>query len=104
MRKEFVKDNGTMTIIGNGHDIEIISGYELTEKEKDWWSDLIDTEDSSFFRYKGHCYFMGDFIQAAVAFQEYGNYDGYSSDSFFSGILIKLDDTYESLKAYTYIC
>ena len=30
-------------------------------------------------------------------------FDGQLSDSFFSGILIKFDDTCESIKAYTYI-
>ena len=104
MRKEFVNDNGTMTIIGNGHDIPLLDGCELTEKERNWWSDLINVDESTFFRYKGHCYFMGDFIQARRQFNEYGEYDGYMSDCFFSGILIKVSEGYETIKAYTYIC
>ena len=82
-------------IITNGHLRDIIYGWELTEKEReefDWIdsSDTLSWDDVEFFRYKGELYCLSDFMRLDrhpdSAFRAW---DGYQSDSFFSGILVK---------------
>jgi len=92
----------------------VIDAYELTHEERkefdylDW--DAIDKgEDSAqFFRYKGELYDIGEFCRvvapnatrchptecAEPAFQ---GWSGYQSDSYFSGLLIRWADDFESV-------
>ena len=82
-----------LKIISNHHKREILYWNELLDKEKlefDWIIDNNDDPfDFSFFRYKDNVYCLSDFmrIDKYAPFPNYWN--GYSSDSFFSGILIK---------------
>lgn len=99
------RDNGSIKIYGNGHDISIISGFELTDKERKEF-DYYDNEsldNVSFFRYRGNVYDMSEFERLDKNNPFYGKFDGHISDSFFSGVLVKLSDDNETLKAYTYI-
>ena len=47
-------------------------------------------DESEFFKYQGDWYCVGDFIRVVAAPHEhlYG-WDGYSSDSYFSGVVMK---------------
>ena len=65
-----------------------IGGDELTSAElKDFdWMDEETRLNELFFRYLGHCYSMSEFMRSPIP-----GWDGYLSDSFFSGILIKVD-------------
>ena len=81
-----------LEVVTNWHKRDLIYGFELTENERqefDYYNDD-EIQDQTFFRYKGELYDLGEFMRidknAPSAFQ---NFDGYSSDSFFSGILVK---------------
>ena len=80
-----------LKIITNHHKRDIIYWYELTDKEKlefDWIEDNGHNPDEfMFFRYKGNVYCLSDFMLCNDHFP--GNWDGYSNDTYFSGILIK---------------
>lgn len=87
---KIVKDG--LTIIGNNHLIPL-------EYKKPEWS----KEEELSFKYKGEIYFLSEFMRT----ENNGNlkeYDGYFSDSYFSGILIKLieENTEYSVKVYRY--
>jgi hypothetical protein len=102
-------ENG-VEIIGNHHHREAVYGYELTEKEAVEF-DYIPAESfdtNQFIRYKGEVIDLYDLCPtngspwAAGIPSWLRQYDGYISDSFFSGILVKwIDD--EHLQIYTYI-
>lgn len=109
--RTIVQENGTMRIFGNNHKIPFVYSYELTEKELkefDYYENN-EIQDVTFFRYRGNVYDLGEFqiIPSGMFPKEF---DGYISDSFFSGILIHFcnnpKDDYDTdhIKAYTYIC
>ena len=84
-----------LTIISNNQPRDIIYGWQLSEEERaefDWIdsSDTLTWEDVEFFRYKGWMYCLSDIMgidQNAPA--EFQNWDGYVSETFFSGILVR---------------
>ena len=59
-----------------------------------------DNDGESFFRYKGWCYRLGDFMR--IMHDEFKGWHGYHSDSFFSGVLIKITDCGDSVIVGTY--
>ena len=94
-----------MKIVTNHKFRNLLYGYELTENEKKEFdyieSDNLDSH--SFFRYKGHCYDPDEFMKITNNNDiEFLKYDGYSSDSYFSGILIKYSEDMESIKIARY--
>ena len=92
-----------MKIITNNKQRSIIYGFELSDKEKEQFDYLDDIDECSFFRYKGDIYDMGEFIridQSIVPHPQrsaWENWHGYSSDSFFSGVLVRYAGDYESV-------
>jgi hypothetical protein len=92
-----------VTIISNYHRVPIIDAWELSEEERkefDYvdWNLIARGEDSaSFVRYKGELYDLGDFMRVPEGMFHW--WDGYISDSFFSGILIKHvpEDNFETV-------
>ena len=69
------------------------SGAERTKlrKQFDWMSDEEFDLNCSFFKYKGDYYNLVDFMRVDVANgSPFVGWHGYSSDSYFSGVLIKL--------------
>jgi hypothetical protein len=93
-------ESGGIDIYGNGHWKEI--EYEVPEWNED--------ELESCFKYKGRTYFMSEFmpVEEGSPFhlidKEGGKlFDGYHSDSFFSGILIKISTCGDGIKVYTYL-
>lgn len=95
-----------MKVTTNYHPRDILEGYELTEKEREEfdyldWDKIERGEDSaSFFRYKGELYDLGEFmgvhsqLNLALFPQEW---DGYQSDTYFSGTLVKYCNDNESV-------
>jgi hypothetical protein len=100
MIKHLVKG---ITVRGNNHPVPLIHGWELTEKEKKNF-DYLKNIDEEFtgFRYKGNVYSLDEFMRLDTNNVFYGIFDSYISDTFFSGVGIVLDNTGESVKAYTY--
>lgn len=111
MQPDNVKDESRIRIITNNVPRDLIRGYELSEDERkefdylDWTiKKHYPTEDDyslgkgyneDFFRYKGTLYHVAEFQTTHPnAFNlglpnEFKNWDGYASDSFFSGLLIR---------------
>jgi len=91
-------------IYGNNHNIKLIYGYQLSDKEKSQFDYMGNIEDDFIgFRYHGNIYSLGDFMRTENNDPFVGFADGYHGDSYFSGILVKLNEENESVKAYTYI-
>jgi len=89
----------------NGDTIEIYD-KETVEIKQDTRDGENNERDDGFY-YKEKLYFIDDFSRPAFGNPFY-EFDGYSPDSFFSGILIKyIDDTYaydpETIQVFTYI-
>jgi hypothetical protein len=95
-------------IIGNGHPIPLISGWKLAEKEKKEFNWMEDVDANWFFRYRGRVYSLDEFSRPDIE-GRLKSFDGYLSDSFFSGIAIKLGDKDDNdmnedfVRAYTFI-
>ena len=80
-----------MKIITNNQPRLLLYGYELTDKERQDFDYLEDIDSHSFLKYKGFIYDVSEFM---VVDNDYlKGWDGYSSDSYFSGILIKYIDS-----------
>lgn len=95
-----------MNIITNNVPRNIIEGYELTTDERadfDYyaWPDvnasypypLSEGEQATFFRYKGRLYDLGEFMAPNLRpdGDARAGWDGYMCDTYFSGILVKLE-------------
>ena len=107
-RKPLWESKDGLKIFGNNHDVPFIYGYELSDKWKkefDYY-DNEELEGNIFFKYKDWVYDLSEFMRVNLnnsPFEECPiKFHGHSSDSFFSGILIKLDNTGESVKVYHY--
>jgi len=67
-----------------------------TEQQKlrqqfDWMSDDEFHSDFSFFKYRGDYYNLADFMRVDVANgSPFVGWHGYSSDTYFSGVVVKL--------------
>lgn len=69
---------------------DVVYGYELTETEAAEFDYMEDINEGSFARYKGVVYDLGDFMIVSGSINEnFPGWDGYASDSFFSGVLVK---------------
>ncbi len=100
-----------LTVKTNNVPRDIIEGYELTPKERADF-DYIDFdaiergEDSaSFFRYKGQVYDLGEFeVWDNPASITRGPWDGFRSDSFFSGLAVRYCDDFERVIVALVMC
>ena len=93
-----------MEIITNHQPRLMLYGSELTEKERAEFDYMDDIEEGKFFRYKGRVYDLGEFlIIDDNAPEKMRVWDGYSSDSYFSGVLIKVSDCGDYVTCATYI-
>ena len=101
-----------LKIITNYQPRDVLYWYELTEAEqKDF--DYLDTEtrqsDATFFRYRGNVYDLGEFERtphnepARQELNKLSKWDGYHSDSYFSGIVVKYVEEFERVIVGTYI-
>ena len=75
----------------------VLDAYELTEKERaefdyiDWDAIARGEDSATFIRYRGWTYDLGDFMRTNEIGlpDEFREWDGYVSDTFFSGIVVK---------------
>jgi len=94
----------SIEIITNNHPRQLIYGYELTEKEKEDFDYLEDIEIHDFFRYKGQVYDPSEFMGIEHNLDpEFSKWEGYSSDSYFSGIVLKYTKDMESVIVGRYL-
>jgi len=80
-------------------------GYEVPKKvmkdQFDWMDE--DQVDDGFICYRGTWYHAGEFMRiVGNPDKEFSKYHGYHSDSFFSGVLVKLSDDGEAYQIATY--
>ena len=99
-----------ITIRTNNVPRPLLSGCDLTDKERKEFGYIDDMDETTdrFFRYKGSVYDTQEFSRIIVpgsvrhhpmecaepAFQDW---QGYCSDSFFSGVLIKYCNNFECI-------
>lgn len=96
-----------LTIVTNNKPRFVIYGFELSAKEKAEFDYYTDDElmEKTFFRYKGIVYDLGEFMRVEEGGQlAKQGWHGYSGDSYFSGILVKYADEYESVIVGRYYC
>lgn len=90
-----------MQIITNNIPRQLIYGYELSDKEKSNFDYLDDIDSHNFIKYKGFIYDVNEFM-STYNMDSLKDWDGYSSDSYFSGVLIKIIDSDYVLMARYY--
>lgn len=96
-----------MQITTNNVPRDLIDGWDLTEKERKEF-DYIGTDEKAwftggvghrFFRYKGNLYDTQDCEQVTYVADTFRGWDGYYSQTFFSGVVFKYapDTDYEQV-------
>ncbi len=97
-----------MQITTNHQPRELISAFELPtanykelRKQFDYLDDQ-DFESAMFFTYKRQIYCLADFMRLDSYIP--GNWQGVMNDTYFSGILVKIVDSCQSVVVGTYIC
>lgn len=88
-----------------------IYGYELTTKERKEFDYISDDDIGShdFLRYRGNVYDLSEFMRIDTMCKDPNrpsfmqNWHGYTSDSFFSGVLIKWNKECDQVMIATYI-
>ena len=95
-----------MQITTNGQARELISAFELPTanykelgKQFDYLSDE-EFECAMFFNYKGETYCLADFIRLDSYIP--GNWQGIMNETYFSGILVKIVDSCQSVIVASY--
>jgi len=88
-----------MKIITNYHERPIFNGFELNPKEREEFDYLDDIESEYFFRYRGIIYDLNEFTRwdNPASPTRTGYWQGYRADSFFSAVVIRLSEDYESV-------
>ena len=86
-----------MTIKTNNHSRAILNAYDLTPAELEAF-DYLEDGEGSFIRYKGKVWELGEFTSTNLE-----GWEGISSDTAFSGAVIKLSEDGDSVKiGYVY--
>jgi hypothetical protein len=93
-------------IITNNVPRPVINGFELSAAEQAEF-DYLDFENDSptFFRFKGQLHDLGDFergLGGSSMPEQFKGWDNYKSDSFFSGLVIRYGDDYETVVVGTF--
>lgn len=106
-----ITPSNKITVRTNNVPRDILYAHELTPAEREDfdyldWDALERGEDSaSFFRFKGQVYDLGEF-QVVSDFMNttFPRWDGYQSDSYFSGTLVRYVDDFERVVVGTFYC
>lgn len=99
-----------ITVTTNNVPRDVIDASELSAAERevfdylDWPSIEEGSESASFFRYRGIIYELGGFMATSTLGtpNAFGKWDGYQSDSFFSGIVVRYVEEFERVVVGTY--
>ena len=98
-----------LTVRTNNVPRDYIYGIEFDGKERQKMLDQFDylTEEEfnghSFVNYKGYWYDTGEFLRIPDNEGELGKWQGYSSDSYFSGVVIRYVEDDERIVMGTYL-
>jgi hypothetical protein len=109
--REAVMSDDTLKIITNRVPREVIDAWQLSPAEREDfgylpWDEIMAGEDSaSFVRFRGELYDLGDFMTTSDfdASHDFRQYDGYVSDSFFSGVLVRYVHGNPDYEDYGYV-
>lgn len=97
----------TVQVVTNNVPRPVIDAWQLTTKERaefdylDWEAIEQGSDSASFFRYRGQLYDLGEFSADYGITKDAGlpahltTWDGYRSDSFFSGVVIRYSEDFE---------
>lgn len=83
-------------IMTNNKPRQLIYGYELTDKQKQDFNYIEDIDNHDFVKYKGNIYDLSEFMRVETI-DSLKDWHGYSSDSYFSGTLVKYTEDTESV-------
>lgn len=96
-----------MKIITNNVPRDLIYGFELTAAEReemDYYSDE-EIVGLDFFRYKGQLYDLSEFSRVSEYQDDpFSDWQGYQSNSYFSGIVVRYTDDIEQIIVGRYSC
>lgn len=98
-----------MTIATNRHWRPVLQAWDLTPKERaqfDYldWERIMASEDSrEFIRYRGVTYDLGDFSETMPRILRGKGWDGWQSDSFYSGIVVRWSEDGDQIMIGTVI-
>lgn len=79
-------------IMTNNKPRQLIYGYELSDKQKQDFDYIEDIDSHDFVKYKNNIYDLSEFMRVENNDSLKG-WEGYSSDSYFSGTLVKYIDS-----------
>ena len=79
-------------IITNNKPRQLIYGYELTDKQKQDFDYIEDIDSHDFVKYKNNIYDLSEFMRIETI-DSLKDWHSYSSDSSFSGTLVKYLDS-----------
>ena len=98
--KEIKQDNGTITFYGGNRWIKTAYG-------RPDWIGKDDDDLEEYFMYRGRKYYLSEFMRIDRYAPEYmKEFDGYTNDSFFSGVVVKIGehpDGDTGIKAFLFI-
>ena len=84
---------------------DLVCFYDMPEKEQNEFDYVREDHDRCslrFFKYKGEYYDSYEFVRSPDSFPSY--WQGYQSDSFFSGLLIRFSEDDDSVIVGQYCC
>lgn len=100
-------NGNTLTIITNNQPRELFTFEGLTKKEAEDF-DYVQEDahfNARFFRYKGNVYDAHEFMACSrEASAQFKDWDGYTGETYFSGVLIKLDTQDDTVIVARYYC
>jgi hypothetical protein len=90
---------------------EVIDGWQLSAEQRamfeyiDWPAVERGEDSASFVRFKGEWYDLGDFMRTSDmgVSSDFSGWDGYVSDSFFSGVLVRYVHDNPDYEDYGYV-
>lgn len=94
----------TVTIKTNYHWHNFLQGYELPENQREefHWLNGSQFDEQTFIKYKGQYYALNEFMTIEHAGDVFKGWHGYLSDSYFSGVLLRVSDDGEQYQIATY--
>lgn len=91
----------TIKIMTNNTPRQLVYGYELTDKQKQDFDYIEDIDSHDFVIYKGNVLDLSEFMRIDTI-EHFNGWHGYSSDSFFSGTLVKYCDNDSVIMGWFY--